>query len=109
MSDVGALATLPDPTLVEEKNSISFRFSRRTVDGHRRLDARCVAILAMAVTFFLPEAVRRVPVAADHVGRQPERQRHAGPGVRGDHADEGLRAEIKADTGLELPAETIRA
>lgn len=30
MSEVGTLATLPDPTLIEEKNSISFRFSRRT-------------------------------------------------------------------------------
>ncbi len=30
MSEVGTLATLPDPTLIEEKNSISFRFSKRT-------------------------------------------------------------------------------
>jgi len=30
MSDVGTLATLPDPTLAEERNSISFRFGRRT-------------------------------------------------------------------------------
>lgn len=107
MSDVGTLA-LPDPTLVEEKSSISFRFSRRTwmIIGLLTL---VTGILAMAVTFALPKQYVVSRSLLIMSGNNPNDNDTLIRAFEEIMADKGFAAEIKAKTGLALPAETIKS
>ena len=108
MSDVGTLATLPDPTLVDEKNSISFRFSRKTWIGIG-LATLVTGLLAMTATFFLPKQYvvsRQLLIMS---GQNPNDNDTLVRAFEEIMADKGFAAEIKAKTGVALPAETIKA
>ena len=106
MSDVGMLA-LPDPTLVEEKSSISFRFSRRTwiVIGALTL---VTGVLAMGATFLLPKQYVVSRSLLIMSGNNPNDNDTLIRAFEEIMADKGFAAEIKARTGLALPAETIK-
>ena len=108
MTDVGTLATLPDPTLVEERSSISFRFSRRTwlVIGAVTL---ATGVLAMTATFFLPQQFVVSRSLLIMSGNNPNDNDTLVRAFEEIMADKGFAAEIKARTGLKLPAETIKA
>jgi len=108
MSDVGTLATLPDPTLVEEKNSISFRFSRRTWIAIGVLTL-ATGLLAMTATFFLPKQYVVSRSLLIMSGNNPNDNDTLIRAFEEIMADKGFAAEIKAKTGLALPAETIKS
>ena len=108
MSDVGTLATLPDPTLVEEKNSISFRFGRRTWLAIGALTL-ITGVLAMTATFFLPKQFVVSRSLLIMSGNNPNDNDTLIRAFEEIMADKGFAAEIKAKTGLKLPAETIKA
>lgn len=108
MSDVGTLATLPDPTLVEEKSSISFRFSRRTWTLIA-LVTIATGLLATAVTFGLPKQYVVTRSLLIMSGSNPNDNDTLVRAFEEIMADKGFASEIKARTGLALPAETIKS
>ncbi|MCO5312510.1 MAG: hypothetical protein M9952_06180 [Microthrixaceae bacterium] len=105
---VGTLATLPDPTLVEEHNPISFRFPRRTwlLIGLATLVA---GVLASLATLALPEqyAVTRTlfvmnssnPTDIDTLTRLLEEL----------IADKGFAMELKQMADVDLPVEKVKS
>ena len=107
MNDVGTLATLPDPTLVEEKNSINLRFPRRTWIIIAAVTL-ATGIAAAAVTFALPKqfvVTRSLLIMSGSNPNDNDTLIRAFEEIMG---DKGFAAEIKAKTGLGLPAETIK-
>ncbi|HNI35014.1 MAG TPA: hypothetical protein PLV93_06410, partial [Microthrixaceae bacterium] len=99
---------IPDPTLVEEKSSISFRFSRRTW-AVIALVTIVTGVLATAVTFALPKQYVVSRSLLIMSGSNPNDNDTLVRAFEEIMADKGFAAEIKARTGLKLPAETIKA
>ncbi len=106
MSEVGTLATLPDPMLVEEKSVINLRFSRLSwlfIAGSSLL----VGVLAMAFTFTLPEqfmVTRQLMVMSGSNTNDNETLVLSFQEIIN---SKGFATEIKSDTQLDLPVETI--
>lgn len=106
MSEVGTLAILPDPTLVEEKNSISFRFSRKTwmVIGALTL---LTGLLGMTATFFAPKqyvVTRSLLVLS---GSNPNDNDTLLRAFEEIMADKAFAVSIKETTGMDDPVATI--
>lgn len=109
MSESGALATLPDPTLIEESPSISFRFSKRTwtILGAVALLA---GILGAAFTFTIPAryVVTRtfIVIAGNNATDNDTLIR----GLEAILSDRGFATELKARAEItDLSAEEIKA
>ncbi|HKY16826.1 MAG TPA: hypothetical protein VJM33_18005, partial [Microthrixaceae bacterium] len=107
MSEVGTLATLPDPLMVEEKNVINLKFGRNAwlfIAGSTLL----VGLLAMAFTFTLPEQFKVTRQLIVLSGSNPNDNDTLVLTFQEILQSKGFATEIKADTGLDLPVETIR-
>ena len=108
MSEAGTLATLPDPTLVEESKSLSFRFSRRlwTLIGVATLIG---AIVGAGLSFFVEKQYvvqRSILVQSASNSNENDTLVRAMQEIL---KHRGFAAEVKARTGLDLPAEEIKA
>src|SRR6476660_4247676 len=107
MSEVGTLATLPDPMLVEEKNVINLKFSRLSwlfIAGSTLL----VGLLAMAFTFTLPQQFMVTRQLMVFSGANPNDNDTLVLSFQEIMQSKGFATEIKADTQLDLPVETIK-
>jgi capsular polysaccharide biosynthesis protein len=102
-----SLATLPDPTLVEEKSSLNLRFSRTTwlVIGACSL---VLGILAMGVTFVLqPQyAVSRTLLVVS--GPNPTDNTTIVASFAAIMTDKGFATELKARAGLDIPVSQLQ-
>jgi capsular polysaccharide biosynthesis protein len=106
MSEAGTLATLPDPMLVEEKSVINLKFSRNSwlfIGGSTLL----VAILATFFTFTLPKQYSFTRQLLVLSGSNPNDNQTLVLSFQTIMQSKGFATEIKADTGLPLPVETI--
>jgi capsular polysaccharide biosynthesis protein len=102
-----SLATLPDPTLVEEKSSLSLRFSRFTwmvIGGCTML----LAILAMGFTFTLaPQyAVSRTLLVV--AGSNPTDNTTVVASFAAIMGDKGFATELKSRTGVDIPVSQLQ-
>jgi capsular polysaccharide biosynthesis protein len=102
-----SLATLPDPTLVEEKSSLNLRFSRTIwlVIGACSL---ILGILAMGVTFVLkPQyAVSRTLLVVS--GPNPTDNTTIVASFAAIMTDKGFATELKARAGIDLPVSQLQ-
>ena len=108
MSEFGALEPVPDPSLVDEKSSISFRFTRKTWIA---IGAATVltGLLAMGATFFLPKQFVVTRSMLITSGGNPNDSDTLTRAFQEIMADQGFASEIKVQSGLKLPAETIKS
>lgn len=108
MSEAGILATLPDPTLVEERNSISFRFPRRTwlFIG---LASLLTGILTSLITFTLPEryVVSRTVFVMN--GSNPTDIDTLTRLIEEIISDKGFSMDLKEATGVDTPVATLKS
>ncbi|MEZ5321878.1 MAG: hypothetical protein R2698_07380 [Microthrixaceae bacterium] len=107
MSESKALAILSDPSLVEEKSSISFRFNRRTWTLIGTLSA-IAALAGMAFTFVLPKqyVVTRTFIVTS--GSNPNDNDTLIRAFQDLMGDEQFAAAIKAKTELPIPVEDVK-
>src|SRR5215218_7804626 len=107
MSESMSLATLPDPTLVEEKSSLSLRFSRTTwmVIGACTL---LVGLLAMGLTFALaPQyAVSRTLLVV--AGGNPTDNTTIVTSFGAIMGDKGFSTELKSRSDLDIPVSQLQ-
>jgi capsular polysaccharide biosynthesis protein len=106
MSEAGTLATLSDPTLVEEKSVINLKFSRNSwlFIGASTL---IVAILATFWTFTVPKQFALTRQLLVLSGSNPNDNATLVSSFQLIMQSKGFATELKADTGLDLPVETI--
>jgi len=108
MSEAGALATLPDPMLVEPSGSISFRFGRRTWTMIAAA-AAVAALVGTALTFTFPE---RYVVTRSFIVLAGSNATDNDTLIRGLEvilSDRGFATQLKARAELDLPAETVKS
>ena len=106
MTDAGALATLPDPMLDEEKTAISLRFNRR----HWlfiAISSVAVGIAAMLFTLVLPEQFQVTRQMFVLSGSNPNDNQTLVRSLQQIFTSKGFATELKADTGLDMPVEQI--
>src|ERR1700712_3603149 len=102
MSESLTLATLPDPTLVEEKSSLNLHFSRFTwgVIGSVTL---IVGILAMALTFTLAPQYSVARTLLISSSASIDANSTIATGITAILGDKGFATELKARSGSDLP------
>lgn len=107
MSEAGALATITDPLLVEERAVINLRFSRRVwmfIGGA----AVIVGLLAMVFTLTLPKqyATKRTFLVLS--GSNPNDNETIVATFEGLMATPGFATQLKEETQSKLPVSTIQ-
>lgn len=104
----GALATLADPTIIEERSALSFRFSKRTwlAIGAVTLLA---ALLGLGVSFLVPKqyaVTRTLIVMSGNNSNDNDTLIRSFEAIMG---HKGFATELKARTDIDLPVETLKS
>jgi capsular polysaccharide biosynthesis protein len=106
MSESLTLATLPDPTLVEEKASLNLHFSRFTW-GVIACVSLIVGILAMGLTFTLAPQYSVARTLFISSSASVDENSTIATGITAILSDKGFATELKARSGSDLPVSTI--
>lgn len=107
MSEAGALATITDPLLVEERAAINLRFSRRVwmfIGGA----AVIVGLLAMVFTLTLPKQYATTRTLLVLSGSNPNDNETIVATFEGLMATPGFATQLKQETQSKLPVATIQ-
>lgn len=108
MSEAGALATLADPTLIEEKSSINLRFGRRTWMIIGAVSA-LAGLIGIVLSMMVPDryvVTRSVLVMS---GSNPNDNAALILAIEGFMENPGFATELVARTDLDLSAAEVRS